>query len=99
MLGTFRKSPETLAGLERVKEWTRKVFDLSERDIVLVSEVNCTYPGCVPIETVVGFWTSGDQHHHFKIFKPATEVVWEDMPPAWLKDDLLVTEYYQCSCC
>ncbi len=99
MLGTYRKPPETLQALERVKEWTRVRFSLGENDTILVNEVACDYPGCVPLETVVGFWTDGDVHHHFKIFKPALEVLEEDLPPAWLAEALVVTEEYRCSCC
>ena len=99
MLGTFKKSSDHLAALERVKQWTRVRFELSNEAVILVSEVKCTYPNCVPLETVVGFWTDSAAHHHFKLFKPVAEVVEEDLPPAWLKDALIVTEEYRCTCC
>ena len=99
MLGTFKKSPEHLQALDRAKGWTRERFALSDDDIILVAEVACTYPGCVPLETVIGFWTEGGTHHHFKIFKPTIEVVEDDLPPAWLKPSLVVSEEYRCSCC
>ena len=99
MLGTFKKSSEHLRALDRVKQWTRDRFELSEDAAILVSEVKCTYPGCVPLETVVGFWTEGSTHHHFKLFKPVMEVAEDDLPPAWLKDALIVTEEFRCSCC
>lgn len=99
MLRPFRKSTEQLQALDRVKEWTRVRFDLAEDAVILVSEVECTYPGCVPVETVVGFWTDAATHHHFKVFKPVLEVVEDDLPPAWLKDALIVTEEYRCTCC
>jgi nitrate reductase delta subunit len=99
MLTTFKKSAEHLQALDRVKDWTRTRFALENDDTILVSEVACNYPGCVPLETVVGFWTNGNVHHHFKIFKPVADVVEDDMPPAWLKEALMVTEDMQCSCC
>jgi hypothetical protein len=99
MLGSFRKSPEHVAALERVTEWTRQRFDLPDEAAVMVAEVACALPGCPPLETVVGFWTEADKRHHFKLFKPVAEVVEDDLPPAWLKNALLATEAFGCECC
>ncbi len=99
MLGTIKKDAAQVAALDQVREWTRVRFELADEAIILVSEVSCTYPNCVPLETVVGFWTDSTTHHHFKIFKPVQEVTEDDMPPAWLKDSLIVTEEYRCTCC
>ena len=99
MLKPFRKSTEQLGALERVKVWTSKRFDLSDQDTILVAEVTCSYPGCVPLETTVDFWTDGSAHHHFKLFKPVAEVVEDDLPPDWLKDALVITDDFRCSCC
>jgi nitrate reductase delta subunit len=60
MLGSFKKSPEHLEALDRVKEWTRERFTLSQDTVILVSEIACSLPGCPPLETVVAFWTEGD---------------------------------------
>jgi hypothetical protein len=97
MLGFIKKSPEHLAALDRVREWTRERFTLAEDVTILVSEVACTLPGCPPLETVIVFWT--DTRHHFKIFKPVTEVVYDDLPFAWLKDALAVPDDFVCDCC
>src|SRR6516164_2099407 len=35
----------------------------------------CPLPGCLPIETVVAFWTDGDKRHQFKLFKRVVDVV------------------------
>jgi nitrate reductase delta subunit len=48
---------------------------------------------------VVAFWTAEDRRHHFKVFKPAAEVAPDDLPPAWLKDALVIPPGGDCDCC
>ena len=97
--GFARKGPAHGEALERVRAWTRARFGLPVDDVILVSELACTLPGCAPLETVVAFWTETDKRHHFKIFKPVAEVVADDLPPAWLKEALAVPEGGDCECC
>ncbi len=89
--------------LARVREWVRRRFKLSEDAAILVSEVECKLPGCPPLETVVAFWTKdpveGDKRYHFKLFKKVSEVVYDDLPFAWLLDTLVVPEGFACECC
>ena len=100
MRGSFAKGPQHLSALERVREWTRERFTLSEEDAILVSEVACAVPGCPPLETVVAFWSDEKTRHKFKLFKPVAEVVVEDLPPAWLKSSLVEhDEDVNCDCC
>lgn len=87
------------AAIERVAAWVRQRFSLAEDDAVLVSEVACPLPGCPPLETVIAFWTEGETRHHFKLFKPVAEIVYDDLPFAWLKDTLVVPEGFGCDCC
>jgi nitrate reductase delta subunit len=101
--GTFgvasdRAGPAHAAAADRVREWTRTRFALPEDATVMVAEFTCTVPGCPPLETVVAFWTGGDQRHHFKVFKPLEEVVEDDLPPRWLKNALADAEG-GCECC
>jgi hypothetical protein len=98
MLGFIKKSPAHHAALDRVREWTRARFALPDEATILVSEVACQLPGCPPLETVIAFW-EGETRHHFKIFKPVAEVVNDDLPFAWLKDALAVSEDFVCECC
>ena len=98
MFGTFAKTATEQDALERLKVWTRERFGLAEDAPVFASEVTCSLPGCPPLETVVGFWTEGEKRHHFKIFKPAGEVVQDDLPPRWLRDALLAPEGAECCC-
>ncbi len=97
-IGFARNERVDGAVLERVREWTRARFALGDDVTVMVAELACTLPGCPPRETVVAFWTAPDRRHHFKIFQPTADIVSDDLPPAWLKDALVVAEG-DCDCC
>jgi hypothetical protein len=84
--------------LVRVREWTRERFSLPAEAAILVSEIACGLKGCPPLETVVVFWI-GETRHHFKFFKPLGEVVFDDFPPAWLRQALAVPDGFECDCC
>jgi hypothetical protein len=99
MLRSRHKLADHAAALERVKAWTRLRFNLADDAVILVSEIACGLPGCPPLETVVAFWAQGDARHQFKVFKPVTDVVAEDIPPAWLKSALLAVDVIECGCC
>jgi nitrate reductase delta subunit len=96
-LALGRKSPEQSAALSRVREAVRERFALGD-SAILVAEVTCAVPGCPPIETVIAFW-SDERRHHFKIFKPVTEVTDGDLPPVWYKNALAVSDDFVCDCC
>ena len=95
----LKRSPEQVAALERVREWTRARFKLPDEAAVLVAEVACGLPGCPPLETVVAFWTDTDKRHQFKVFKRVADVTEDDLPPAWLKSGLIVDEETGWQCC
>lgn len=97
-VGFARNEQADGAALARVRGWTRERFALADDVTIMVTEIACTLPGCPPRETVVAFWTAPDRRHHFKIFKPAAEIDGNDLPPAWLKDALVLAEG-DCDCC
>ncbi|MGA7487893.1 MAG: hypothetical protein WBW74_13275 [Xanthobacteraceae bacterium] len=99
MLRPLEKRPEYVAALDRVKAWTRERFELPADATIFVSEISCMLPGCPPRETVVAFWTGNGTRHQFKVFKPAVEVVLDDLPPAWLKNALVVVDGVGWECC
>jgi hypothetical protein len=99
MLRSYKKRPEHVAALDRVREWTRARFKLTEDAAILVTEVSCALPGCPPLETVVAFWTENDTRHHFKLFKRVDEVVADDLPPSWMKNALIAIEGSDLECC
>jgi hypothetical protein len=97
MMRSFKRSADS-AAVDRVRDWTRTRFTLSDDETVMVSEVTCGVPGCPPIETHVVFWTAQGRHH-FKVFKSLAEVIEEDLPPAFMKNALTWIEGVECSCC
>lgn len=98
MLGFSKKTPGDDAAFDRVRDWTRARFALTDDETVMVSEVACSVPGCPPIESHLVFWTAAGRHH-FKIFKPLAAVVEHDLPPAFMKNALVALEGIDCDCC
>ena len=98
MLGFTTKSPDRGAAIARLRSWTKARFALTDDETVMVSEIACSVPGCPPIETHVVFWTATGRHH-FKIFKPLTQVTEDDLPPAFMKNALIALEGFECDCC
>ncbi len=99
MTASSTKNAERIQALGRVREWTRGRFTLPQDATILVSEMACSLPGCPPLETHVLFLAGNAKRHHFKVFKPVTEVVVDDLPYAWLKDTLILAEGAGCDCC
>jgi nitrate reductase delta subunit len=97
MVGFTKKVPDRSA-LERVREWTRARFKLTDDETVMVSELTCSVPGCPPTETHVVFWTDAGRHH-FKTFKPLAETTEDDLPPAFMKNALVAVEGGDIYCC
>jgi nitrate reductase delta subunit len=95
----LKRSPEYIAAVDRIRDWTRARFGLPEDGAVLVSQVSCSLPGCPPLETVIAFWDEDVKRYHFKIFKPVEAIVEDDLPPAWLKTSLLESEAGDIFCC
>ena len=98
-IGFRRKPPDHAAAAEQVRAWVRARFALPDEAVVMVAEVTCAVPGCPPLETVVVFWTEGDRRHQFKLFKPVSAVVAEDLPPAWMKNALIALNGMGLECC
>ena len=98
MLGFSKKSLGNGAAADRVRDWARTRFALTDDETVMVSEMACGVPGCPPVETHLVFWTAAGRHH-FKIFKPLAEVSEDDLPPAFMKTALVVLEGADCDCC
>jgi hypothetical protein len=82
----------------RIRGWVRRRFTLTDETTILVAEIACAIPGCPPLETVVVFWT-GAGRHHFKVFKPVSEIAEDDLPPAFMKNAIVAVEGLDCDCC
>ena len=88
-----------LEAVDRVKDWTRERFRLGDAQVVMVSEAAGKLPGCPPLETHVSFWSPQQVRHHFTVFKRVEDVLEDDIPPAWMRDTLALSEGMTCSCC
>ncbi|MFM9970468.1 MAG: hypothetical protein ACKVQK_18920 [Burkholderiales bacterium] len=99
MFESTKKRPGHLYAIERLKTWTRERFLLPEGTAIFAAELVCALPGCPPLETVISFWDAAGTRYHFKIFKPASEIVMMDLPYRWLMDALAVPEGFECDCC
>jgi hypothetical protein len=82
LLGRVAPCATELAAMENIRGWTRARFKLGAGAAVLVSEIACAVPGCPPLETAVAYWTQDDTRHQFRLFKPLSEVVYDDI--GWL---------------
>jgi hypothetical protein len=98
-LGAFKTEPAHCDAAARVQAWTRTRFSLDAETTVLVTELECTRPGCPPLETVIAFWVNEAQRRHFRVFKPLADVAQHDLPPAWLMDALCAEPEDQDGCC
>lgn len=98
LMRSRKPGPSHDAAVDRVRDWTRTRFALTDDETVMVSEIACSVPGCPPIETHLVFWTAAGRHH-FKIFKPLAAVVEDDLPPAFMKNALVALEGIDCDCC
>ena len=98
-LGNARKDDAQRAALRRIKQWTRKRFSLGEDDLTIVTEEDVRLPGVPPKQTLIVFQCADGLKRHYRFFKPAAEVVEDDLPPSWMKDGLITPEGFQCSCC
>jgi hypothetical protein len=97
--GSFRKGPGQAEAARRLKDWTRERFSLGEDETIVVTEIASALPGFPPLQTAVTFWTAGGARHHFTVFKAMENVVGDDIPPAWLRDSLALSEGVECACC
>nr|MBC8284795.1 hypothetical protein [Nitrospinota bacterium] len=54
MLNLFGKNQKKdVASILKIKNWVREVFELTNNETILVTELQCHEEGCSPIETVI----------------------------------------------
>jgi len=63
---------------ETIKTWTEAALGLDEDAVVMVTELQCSEPGCPPLETVIAV-LAGDGRRLYKVLKPMAEVTIEDV--------------------
>lgn len=77
-----RNDARRSAAIRALKATARTLFDAGEDDAVVVNELQCTEPGCPPIETVVALLRAGSEPRQVKVHKPAVEVTEDDLRAA-----------------
>ena len=87
------------ADLRRVEGLARDRFRLERFTPIRVEELATTEPGFPPRETRIEFWSGNEDEHQYRIFKPASQVTIEDLPPWWYKDALILDDSAYCVCC
>ena len=70
------------AAIRALKATARTLFEAGEDDAVVVNELQCSEPGCPPIETVVALLRAGSEPRQVKVHKPAVEVTEDDLRAA-----------------
>jgi len=83
----------------RIGALFRLRFRLPDHHPVSVEQIAAVDPGFPPWETCVAFWTGNSTQHQCRFFKPAGEVMLDDLPPWWMKDALILDEFPYCDCC
>ncbi len=63
----------------RVKQWALRILELPEDVALLVTELQCSEPGCPPLETVIAVLDPPGQQRQFKIHQAINEVSFEDV--------------------
>ena len=76
------KDERRSAAIVVLKATARTLFEAGEDDAVVVNELQCTEPGCPPIETVVALLRAGSEPRQVKVHKPAVEVTEDDLRDA-----------------
>jgi hypothetical protein len=85
LTGALGENDESRSGAIRaLKAAARLLFEATEDDAILVSELRCSEPGCPPIETAVALLRKGSEPRQVKIHKPVVEVTVEDLRAAIL---------------
>ena len=63
--------------IKQVKKWIYQAFQLDEEVSISLSQLQCTEPGCPPIETVINLMTNPVQQ--YKIHKSIAEIEYSDI--------------------
>ena len=75
-------SPDTQTGAgytRRIKQWVKETWELSQTSTVMVSELQCSEPGCPPRETIIAVFAAGEVSQQFKLHKAICDVTAQDI--------------------
>ncbi|MDJ0737139.1 MAG: hypothetical protein QNJ47_24230 [Nostocaceae cyanobacterium] len=76
---TFGKQsqPSNSQQIQQIKQWVYQVLEVNEEIPVSLSQLQCTEPGCPPIETVINVMLNPVQQ--YKIHKSMAEIEYADI--------------------
>ena len=76
---TFGKQSQKASSeeIKQVKQWIYQVLQLDEEISISLSQLQCTEPGCPPIETVINVMSNPVQQ--YKIHKSIAEIEYSDV--------------------
>ena len=63
--------------IKQVKQWIYQGLDIDDEISISLSQLQCTEPGCPPIETVINVMTNPVQQ--YKIHKSIAEIEYTDI--------------------
>jgi len=63
----------------RIKDWVRQAWALPDAATVLVTELQCTEPGCPPRETVIAVLDGSGANRLSRLHKSIAEVTAQDI--------------------
>ena len=63
--------------INQIKQWIYQALQIDDEISISLSQLQCTEPGCPPIETVISFMTNPVQQ--YKIHKSIPEIEYTDI--------------------
>jgi hypothetical protein len=69
-----RQPPEHTARLTAIKGQTRHDLNLTDEDAVVVRQLDCTEPGCPPVETVIAVLAADGSTRRWTLHHPVTAI-------------------------
>lgn len=67
------------AQTQRIKQWVRETFELNDDVSVMVTELQCSEPGCPPLETVIAIMGADKTKKQHKLHKALGAVTRADV--------------------
>ncbi|MDQ3366312.1 MAG: hypothetical protein M3680_12880 [Myxococcota bacterium] len=71
-------APDRRAATRALKQLAYELLTLADDEVVMVTELHCTEPGCPPTETIIAVLRIGARQQ-LKIHKPLIEVTRADV--------------------
>jgi len=62
-----------------VKTWVREIFMVPDDVTVMITELQCTEPGCPPMETVIAIMRTGQAPEQYKLHQAVVDVTHSDI--------------------